>query len=162
MGALVGGLYASGHSPAEMEKIATSDVFRGVFAMETPYMDANFRRHEDRRELLQAIQFGLKGGLGLRNAVLVDSGLNEFLAVSLNRYNRSELSFDTCANWMRMEAQRHARRIPVNDHTDEREHCNRAQLGEPKLCKRAAILRGQIRQVVGELIEPVHAGTCTR
>jgi NTE family protein len=95
MGALVGGLYASGHSPAEMEKIATSDVFRGVFAMETPYMDANFRRREDRRELPQAIQFGLKGGLGLRNAVLVDSGLNEFLAVSLNRYNRSELSFDS-------------------------------------------------------------------
>jgi NTE family protein len=59
MGALVGGLYASGHSPAEMEKIATSDVFRGVFAMETPYMDANFRRREDRRELPQAIQFGL-------------------------------------------------------------------------------------------------------
>jgi NTE family protein len=55
-----------------MEKIATSDIFRGVFALETPYMDANFRRREDRRELPQAIQFGLKGGLSLRNAVLVD------------------------------------------------------------------------------------------
>jgi NTE family protein len=70
MGALIGGLYASGHTPAEMQKIASSDVFRAVFAMETPYMDASFRRREDRRDLPQAIQFGLKGGPSLRNAVL--------------------------------------------------------------------------------------------
>jgi NTE family protein len=95
MGALIGGLYASGHTPAEMQKIASSDVFRAVFAMETPYMDASFRRREDRRDLPQAIQFGLKGGPSLRNAVLVDAGLNEFLAATLDRYNRSELSYDS-------------------------------------------------------------------
>jgi NTE family protein len=95
MGALIGGLYASGHSPAEMKKIATSDNFRGVFAMQTPYIDASYRRREDRRELPQAIQLGLKGGVSLRNAVLVDAGLNEFLAQTLDRYNRSELSYDT-------------------------------------------------------------------
>jgi NTE family protein len=95
MGALIGGLYASGHNPAEMRKIASSDVFRAVFAMETPYIDASFRRREDRRELPQAIQFGLKGGPSLRNAVLVDPGLNEFLAATLDRYNRSELSYDS-------------------------------------------------------------------
>ena len=59
MGALIGGLYASGHGPAEMQQLATSDVFRSVFAMETPYMDASFRRREDRTELPQSIQFGL-------------------------------------------------------------------------------------------------------
>ncbi len=94
MGALVGGLYASGHSPAEMQKMATSDVFRAVFAMETPYTDASFRRREDRTELPQAIQFGLKGGVSLRNALLVDNGLNEFLAASLDRYNSNKLSYD--------------------------------------------------------------------
>jgi NTE family protein len=94
MGALIGGLYASGHSPAEMQQIATSDVFRVVFAMETPYMDASFRRREDRRELPQSVQFGLKGGLSLRNALLVDSGLNEFLRVNFDRYNRSKMSYD--------------------------------------------------------------------
>ncbi len=85
MGALIGGLYASGHSPAEMREIASSDVFRAVFAIETPYIDASFRRREDRRQLPQAIQLGLKGGPSLRNAVLVDAGLNEFLAVTLDR-----------------------------------------------------------------------------
>jgi NTE family protein len=94
MGALIGGLYASGHSPAEMQQIATSDVFRGVFAIRTPYMDASFRRREDRAELPQAIRFGLKGGLSLRNALLVDSGLNEFLRANFDRYNRKELSYD--------------------------------------------------------------------
>ncbi len=95
MGALIGGLYASGHSPAEIQEMAASDVFRAVFAMESPYADASFSRREDRRELPQAIQFGLKGGLSLRNALLVDNGLNEFLAASLDRYNRSELSYDS-------------------------------------------------------------------
>jgi NTE family protein len=95
MGAMVGGLYASGHSPAEMKKIATSDVFRAVFAIETPYIDASFRRREDRRELPQAIQLGLKGGVSLRNAALVDTGLDEFLTENLSRYNRSELSYDS-------------------------------------------------------------------
>jgi len=94
MGAMIGGLYASGYSPAELKKIATSDVFRAVFAMQTPYIDASFRRREDRRELPQAIQFGLKGGVSLRNAVLVDAGLNEFLAESFSRYNRNDLSYD--------------------------------------------------------------------
>jgi NTE family protein len=95
MGAMIGGMYASGHSPAELKQIAASDVFRAVFAMETPYIDASFRRREDRRELPQAIPFGLRGGVSLRNAVLVDAGLNEFLAENLNRYNRSDLSYDS-------------------------------------------------------------------
>jgi NTE family protein len=94
MGALIGALYATGHSPVEMQRIAESDAFRAVFTMETPYVDASFRRREDRRELPQSIQFGLKGGPSLRNALLVDAGLNEFLAVNLDRYNRSELSYD--------------------------------------------------------------------
>jgi NTE family protein len=95
MGALVGGLYATGHSPAEMRQIADSGAFRAVFAMETPYMDASFRRREDRRELPQAIQLGLKGGVSLRNAVLVDAGLDEFLTEYLNSYNRAALSYDS-------------------------------------------------------------------
>jgi len=94
MGAMIGGLYAAGQSPAELKKIAASGVFRAVFAMETPYIDASFRRREDRRELPQAIQFGLKGGVSLRNGVLVDAGLNEFLAENLSHYNRSDLSYD--------------------------------------------------------------------
>jgi len=57
-------------------------------------MDASFRRREDRTELPQAVQFGLKGGLSLRNSLAVDSGLNEFLRANFDRYNREELSYD--------------------------------------------------------------------
>jgi NTE family protein len=57
-------------------------------------MDASFRRREDRAELPQAVQFGLRGGLSLRNSLLVDSGLNEFLRANFDRYNRRELSYD--------------------------------------------------------------------
>jgi len=95
MGALVGGLYASGQSPSEIRQIATSDAFRGVFTLESPYADASFRRREDGAELPQAIRFGLKGGFTLRNALLADSGLNEFLRARFSEYNRSELSYDT-------------------------------------------------------------------
>ncbi len=94
MGALIGGLYASGHSPAEMRQIATSDVFRRVFAIDTPYSDASFRRREDRTELPQAIVLSLQGGASLRNALLSDSGLNGFLTANFDRYNRSDLSYD--------------------------------------------------------------------
>ena len=66
------------------------------------------------------------------------------------------------ANRVRMEAQRHARRVPIDDHADEREQSNAAQLGQPELRERAAVLRRQIGQIIGELVEPVHAGTCAR
>lgn len=94
MGALIGGLYASGQSPETMQKIATSDIFREVFAIDTPYVDASFRRREDRTELPQAIEFSLQGGASLRNALLSDSGLNEFLRTVFDRYNRNDLSYD--------------------------------------------------------------------
>ncbi len=94
MGAMIGSLYVTGHSPAEMKKIATSDVFRAVFAMDTPYNDSSFRRREDRSELPQAIQLGLKGGVSLRNSVLVAAGVENFLAENLSNYNRSNLSYD--------------------------------------------------------------------
>jgi len=74
MGALIGGLYASGHRPAEIRQIATNDVFRGVFTLQAPYTDASFRRREDRTVLPQAIQFSLKGRARLRNGPRTSSG----------------------------------------------------------------------------------------
>ncbi len=52
--------------------------------------------------------------------------------------------------------------IPVDDHADEREERDAAQLRESKLSERAAVLRRQIGQIVGELIQPIDAGTCAR
>jgi NTE family protein len=62
MGALIGGIYASGESPGEIETlirgIKWNEVLRGV----TPYKDLSFRRKEDRRDYPNAFEFGLKQG----------------------------------------------------------------------------------------------------
>ena len=95
MGALIGGLYASGHDPAEIAKIADSDVFRAIFSIRPPYETQTFRRRQDRRELPQTLQVGLRGGPSFRNAVVDDSRLVNFLTTSFHRYDETNLKFDT-------------------------------------------------------------------
>ncbi len=62
MGALVGGIYATGESPSQIDALIRSikwnEVLRGV----TSYRDLSFRRKEDRRSYLNAFEFGLKHG----------------------------------------------------------------------------------------------------
>jgi NTE family protein len=94
MGALVGALYATGYTPAQLRAIASSDVFLGVFTLQTPYVDLSYRRRQDRRELPASVTFGTEHGVRLRNALLTDRGVNEFLEMHLAAYNRRELSFD--------------------------------------------------------------------
>ncbi|MGO9777458.1 MAG: patatin-like phospholipase family protein [Terracidiphilus sp.] len=94
MGALVGALYATGHSPTEMRALAVSDAFSRVFTLQSPYADASFRRRQDRRELPQAFTIGLRHHLTLRNALLTDRGVNEFLTGNLPDYNRQPLDYD--------------------------------------------------------------------
>ena len=94
MGALVGAFYATGSTPAEMRALAVSDAFSRVFTLQTPYSDLSFRRRQDRRELPQAFTIGLRHHLTLRNALLTDRGVNEFLAGNLPGYNRQPLDYD--------------------------------------------------------------------
>ncbi len=94
MGALVGGLYASVRSANDLQQIATSDVFTGIFTLEDAYSDIGFRRRQDRKELPQALTFGLKGGVDFRNAVLSDAGLNGLLRDLFNAYNNEGMAFD--------------------------------------------------------------------
>jgi NTE family protein len=94
MGGLIGGLYASGRSADDLRRIATSDVFSGLFAVQSAYTDVDYRRRQDRKELPQAISFGLKNGVSFRNAVLTDTGLNAFLLDVFSAYNREGLAFD--------------------------------------------------------------------
>jgi NTE family protein len=62
IGALIGGIYASGESPGQIDTlirgIRWNDVLRGV----TPYRNLSFRRKEDRRDYPNAFEFGLKQG----------------------------------------------------------------------------------------------------
>jgi NTE family protein len=94
MGALVGAFYASGSTPARMRTVASSDAFRGVFTMQTPYTDSSVRRRQDKRELPQALSVGLKHGPEVRNALLADRGVNEFLTTNLSSYNSQELNYN--------------------------------------------------------------------
>ena len=94
MGAMIGALYASGSTPAQMRALAVSDAFTRVFSLQTAYADASFRRRQDQRELPQALTVGLKHGVAMRNALLADRGVNEFLAANLSSYNREELDYN--------------------------------------------------------------------
>jgi NTE family protein len=93
-GALVGATYAAGHTPAEMRAVAVSDAFTKVFTVQTPYVDASFRRRQDRRQSPAVVTVGLAHGPALSNALLTDRGVNLFLISNLLGYNRSELDFN--------------------------------------------------------------------
>ncbi len=95
MGALIGGLYAAGRSPAELRQLATGNDMASVFTLETPYSAVSFRRRQDRRELPAILSVGLKNHAGIRNALLTDGGLNQFLSRELMSYDNSTLDFDT-------------------------------------------------------------------
>jgi len=94
MGALIGGLYASGQSANDLRQMAMSDVFSGIFVLQATYTEVDYRRRQDRRDLPQAISLGLKGGVSLRNAVLTDTELNAFLMEAFNAYNSEGILFD--------------------------------------------------------------------
>jgi NTE family protein len=94
MGALVGATYATGHTPAEMRALATSNDFANVFMLQTSYVDSSFRRRQDRRQTPATIAVGLEHGVALRNALLTDRGVNLFLTTNLLGYNRALLDFN--------------------------------------------------------------------
>jgi NTE family protein len=62
MGALVGGIYASGDSSGEIETLIRGIRWTEVLRGATPYRDLSFRRKEDRRDYPNAFEFGLKQG----------------------------------------------------------------------------------------------------
>lgn len=94
MGSLVGGLYATGRTPAELRAIALSNAFSRVYTLQTPYKESSFRRRQDRREVPQALVIGLKKGVQVRNALFSDRGVNEFLTTEFAAYNGVTLDFN--------------------------------------------------------------------
>jgi len=94
MGALVAALYASGRTPAQMRELSLSNAISSVFTLETPYAAASFRRRQDRRDIPQMLTIGLRSGYGLRNALLTDSGLNQFLSREFFNYSNIDLDFN--------------------------------------------------------------------
>ena len=62
MGGLVGGIYATGESPAQMKEMIREIQWKEVLAGVTPYRDLSFRRKQDRRDYPNRFEFGLKRG----------------------------------------------------------------------------------------------------
>jgi NTE family protein len=93
MGSIIGGLYATGHTPDQMEHVLTEDSVTSVFRITQAYTAQSFRRREDSRDVPNSITIGLKHGVSFRNAILTDTGLNELLDKEFLRYN-DQLDFN--------------------------------------------------------------------
>ena len=95
MGALVGALFASGKSIADVKKLATGDVFSTLFSLRPAYSTLGFRRRQDRTELPQGISVGLRGGrVSVGNALIADNRLDALLSNELVSYNTAGLDSD--------------------------------------------------------------------
>ncbi len=92
MGGLVGGMYATGLTPAELEKVVLGIDWGIALGEQIAYRDLIYRRKQDRRDFQNGLQFGLRGGFkvpgglnsGQEITLLLDrqalpySGLNSF------------------------------------------------------------------------------------
>ncbi len=87
MGCMVSALYSSGKTTDQLKNVMTDAVFNSVFSFNLSYKERSFRRREDARDLPNGFQIGLKHGISLRNAVLTDQGLNDFLDRQFFRYD---------------------------------------------------------------------------
>ena len=63
MGGLVGGIYATGRSPAEIKEITDGINWDDVLRGETPFKDLSFRRKQDAHEVPNSLEFGLRKGV---------------------------------------------------------------------------------------------------
>src|SRR5260370_2704647 len=63
MGGLVGGIYATGRSPAEVRELINGIDWDQVLSGVTPFRDLSYRRKQDAREVPCQLEFGLRGGV---------------------------------------------------------------------------------------------------
>src|SRR6478752_8592791 len=60
MGGLVGGIYATGNSPAGIRTIVNTINWNDVLRGQVPYRDLSFRRKQDAEQYPNALEFGIK------------------------------------------------------------------------------------------------------
>jgi NTE family protein len=63
MGGLVGGIYATGRTPAEVRELINGINWDEVLSGQIPYRDLSFRRKEDAHQVPGELEFGLRDGL---------------------------------------------------------------------------------------------------
>jgi NTE family protein len=92
MGGLVGGLYATGNSPAEIRELIRGVDWPVVLRGEVPFQDLSFRRKEDAEDFPNSLEFGIKQG------VRFPSGFNSGHQVGLI-LDRVALPYSQVANF---------------------------------------------------------------
>jgi NTE family protein len=96
MGAVVGGSFASGTTPQEMERVIERTDWNEVFTDRPPRAEIAIRRKQDDYKALFAPEFGFRGGSlllpkGVVAGVNIESFLRYLTEQSRNVYNFSEL-----------------------------------------------------------------------
>jgi NTE family protein len=80
IGSIVGGGYAAGYTPQQLEKLVTATDWTEIFARRAPREDLSFRRKEDDFKSLSDIEFGITaGGLTLPRGAVGTQNLGLFL-----------------------------------------------------------------------------------
>ena len=80
MGSIVGGAYAAGHTPEEMEALVAGADWDLMFSDRPPRRDLSFRRKEDDLRFIGRGELGIKnGGIVLPRGALGAQNLEEFL-----------------------------------------------------------------------------------
>jgi NTE family protein len=76
MGGLVGGMYATGLSPAQVRELINGINWDQVLSGVTPFRDLSFRRKQDARDFPGQLEFGLRGGLQFPSGFNTGQGVN--------------------------------------------------------------------------------------
>src|SRR6202453_3281016 len=79
MGGLVGGLYASGNSPQEIETFVGGINWSSVLSGQVPFPALSYRRKEDKLAFPNRLDFGLKHGFSFPNGLNSGSGVGMLL-----------------------------------------------------------------------------------
>jgi NTE family protein len=79
MGSIIGAMYATGMSPAEIENFAEKIDWDQAFLPEPTYSDLSYRRKQDRRSFLINAPLGLKHGLSGPNGFNAGQGVGLLL-----------------------------------------------------------------------------------
>lgn len=93
MGGLVGGLYASGKSPQDIQEVVQRMDWPAMLSGQTRFRDLSFRRKEDQIEFQNRLDFGLKGGVRLPSGLNAGQDITFFLNRQLINYTDMK-SFD--------------------------------------------------------------------
>lgn len=82
MGGIVGGLFATGHTPQEIEDFISAIDWNQALQMTPPFEQLSFRRKEDQREYPNTIELGYKRGRGLSFPPALSAGHGVGLLIS--------------------------------------------------------------------------------